>query len=211
MIKRIIPVCVLLITASLLLWGATVIGVDADNRDAYFDNNAEYLEFGNTLYIGNNGTPNNLQGGLEFQITGPVSGDIIDSAVLSVVRSNSGPTTIRVYGADVDNAAVFNAGHTHMAIDHFGAFTTAYVEWTITTAAGYQDSPDVKTVMQQIINRAGFASGNYIGFILDGANATNGEFIGIADYTYGAGSSVAKLTYSYTVASTGGHRTVVVF
>lgn len=105
--------------------------------------------------------------GLRFNnVTIPKSATI-SSAYLTLTASSSYSGSgcyTRIRAENVDNATTF--------IDNSGTFdvrwansTTAVVDWdTIPswTAGSIYNSPEIKTVVQEVINRAGWSSGNSI-------------------------------------------------
>ena len=66
----------------------------------------------------------------------------------------------KIYGIANDNAATFSTP----AKPTTRTLTTAYTSWPRPTGSGIVSS-DVTSVVQEIINRAGFANGNAIGFV----------------------------------------------
>lgn len=85
---------------------------------------------------------------------------------------------VRIKGEKVDNAAIFTS---HSDFDG-RTRTTEYKDWSSIPAwllnTDY-DSPDISNVIQEIINRAGWASGNYLVlFIADnGSNVAAGRYV----------------------------------
>ena len=83
-----------------------------------------------------------------------------------------------------------------------GGLTTATVSWTFGawTAGTWDTSPDISTVIQEIINRAGWSSGN--------ALVVEGRYVTVSSYrqgsTYDSSSTVApKLDITYTAGGGG--------
>lgn len=188
----------LLVAAAIVL--ATTTTINATNRGAYFDSGVEYTPGpGSPIYVGNLGR--DLQGAFQFQVSGPVSGDTVDSCTLSLYVASNGPVTVEVYAGLADNAAVFDSSHTHMADVHFNPSSTGltgtHVSWAITNSTGFQTSPELKTVCQQVISRGGWSSGNYLALILDGASSTNGQYVTFDPYAGGAHDAYLDFTYTH--------------
>ena len=108
--------------------------------------------------------------GLRFLDIEIPQGATITEAYLKVTAKDSGsysstntPVNTRIVAEGADNPGTFadNAG----AFDtRYGTKTTAYVSWQVpafTTNTEYT-SPDIKTVIQEIVDRGGWASGNAI-------------------------------------------------
>jgi len=123
--------------------------------------------FTTTLYplvIGNHAAANNKQNGagLRFQNITIPRGAIIEAAYISPISENNETGTTfrsRIKGEDADNAAAFSTMEDFDGRDR----TTAEVDWdgepAWTKGERYQ-SPDIKTVIQEIIDRPGWSSGN---------------------------------------------------
>lgn len=96
----------------------------------------------------------------------------------------------QVYGNAIDNAT----GHTH-GVGTFSvsgkALTTANTTWLLTDTGSpkWEISPDISAVVQEIVNRAGWVSGNAMGIILK--PGTSGNSLVIA----GAGSGASGNTF----------------
>src|SRR5690606_33711816 len=104
---------------------------------------------------------------------------------------------LEIYGENVDDSANFS--DTADVLDR--ARTTASVAWVADgVGSGYQDAPDVKTVVQEIVNRAGFAGP--ITLLLVG-NADVDKTLQILAYELSGLDSSASLTVNYTEAASG--------
>ncbi len=101
---------------------------------------------------------------VRFQLdVGP--GDTINSAELEFTArwSNSGTAEeARIYCEDADNASAFSATTNNVSSR---TLTTAYVSWqpTVKWKRGHTyASPDISAVIQEVVDRSGWVSGNYI-------------------------------------------------
>ena len=89
-------------------------------------------------------------------------GATIESAYLKVQFQSGSERAFRINGFDVDNQAqpaVSNNGSEGAHSNH----TTANVDWTVTALASGEEvvtSPDIKTIVQEIVDRSGWSSGN---------------------------------------------------
>lgn len=95
-------------------------------------------------------------------------GDTVSSAVVTFTASYNTVTTnckVRLFGNDADTSIAPTSIVTGDALE----LTTAYVDWTsgAWSRLSPYDSPDISTVIQEIIDRAGWAYGNAIGLIFD--------------------------------------------
>lgn len=89
-------------------------------------------------------------------------GTVIQSAYLEVViTASTGSGDMTVVALDTDNASNSPPSTSSSARDNH---TSASVTWSNPLADGtnHVSSPDIKTVIQEIVNRAGWSSGNAI-------------------------------------------------
>ena len=93
-------------------------------------------------------------------------GATIDSAVLTLETSAGGDLdpALDIHGDDADDSASFVATPSIVS----RTFTTASVAVTDPISAGQWTSPDISDVLQEIVDRAGWASGNAMTIILNG-------------------------------------------
>lgn len=125
-------------------------------------------------------------------VTGPVSGAIIATATITVtVQTKSGTPDTTCFGVDVDDAAAFaDPGNLPSAAPRTTASSPG------PTATGVQVI-NVATQVQEIINRAGWASGNNMAFIVvDNTGAGNNDW-NAEDFAE-AGTGEAYLDIAYT-------------
>jgi hypothetical protein len=128
---------------------------------------------------GADGEANILTAGLRFQNITIPHGAVIDSAFI-VVTSHEPKTAedvakLTITAEATDNAATFSMD----ALITARTSTTASVAWTIDEEWGLwtaHQSPDVKAVVQEIIDRSGWETGNAMAFILEGENQGVTEF-----------------------------------
>lgn len=127
-------------------------------------------------------------------VTIPQGASII-SAVLTFVPSiTSGDTTlITIKGEDEDTSEIYSTGanlhHRLLGTDppNFNGPTTAYIDWSATgtwTAGTPVDSPDISTVIQEIVNRPGWASGNDLSVFLYDNDSLGGYLRYIASFDH---------------------------
>lgn len=147
---------------------------------------------------------NNFYGtSLRFQsVTIPQGATIADGTKLTVTatQDNSAtPVNALIYGEDVDDAATFSDLANYKA----RTATSAEVDWD-GIGAWIQnteyDSPEIKTIIQEIVNRSGWVSGNDLVVFLDSKSTTTGARHA---YSYDSTPSKAtKLHIEYTAAPT---------
>lgn len=136
--------------------------------------------------------------GVRFALNVP-QGATITSAYLKITSNGGwggGAGSATVYGHDTDDSSAFNAGLENNLSDR--PLTSANVAWS--TGAAWTNnvvysSPDIKTVLQEIVDRGGWAAGNYLSLLVrgSGAGSTNRP---IYDYeTAPAKAPVLEVTY----------------
>jgi hypothetical protein len=138
---------------------------------------------------------------LRFQTIDIPQGATIDSATLTLKRiSTSGSPTINIYGSDVDNAPAWGSGNRVKDITKTAAFT-------VLDTANATSANDVTAIIQELVDRPGWASGNDISFGFfqpsTGGNwkgysfEKGGADIPTLDITYTAGGGVTAVPVFY--------------
>jgi hypothetical protein len=158
----------------------------------------------NEFYAGHyNATDYKWGSGARFQNVTIPHGATIDSAyfILTCKTSRSGTVcNTEISADDTDNAATFSTKANFES--RYAARTTAQINWDglgAWTAETEYTSPDIKNVIQEVIDRAGWSSGNaLVLFWEDFDNESTGSGLREA-YAYDGGSSKApKLQIIYS-------------
>lgn len=115
--------------------------------------------------------------GVRFQNLGIPQNATINSATLEfeVDSTNTAPTSLTIKGEATGNSTTFTSSADNISTR---SQTTASVSWSSlpNLAADLKlASPDIKTVVQEIVNRSDWASGNAMAFILSGSGTKNVE------------------------------------
>jgi hypothetical protein len=139
--------------------------------------------------------------GMRFHLSVP-QGATIDTAYLTVSYGNrvgvDNTDSMGVYAYDVDTAPVFVNGHTHLLSTHatLGATVVNWQQGTISTQT--VTSPNIASVVQAVVDKVGWASENYIGFVVQmvGATWTANENYSYKDFEDG-GATIPKLKVVY--------------
>lgn len=170
-------------------WSSRII---ADNDDGYYSPNL-WFPSDNFFSVGSQNIA-----GLRFQNVTIPQGAIINSASLQFETpgfGNPGGETTQVYGIAEDNTA-------SMATNPIGRTKTSqFVEWdwsVFTSANTVYTSPDLTAVIQEIINRSGWVSGNALGFLIP-ANDTSGSSQQFISYHWDT-TKAPLLTIDYSVS-----------
>jgi hypothetical protein len=165
------------------------------------------------LYWGTliSGVENKL--GVRFQNVTIPQGSTITSAVIDFVHHYNGDyashTKSRLYGEASDNAATFSNG----SQPKDRSLTTAFANWNSVSGTGFIDTytstsvnaaPDIASIIQEIVNRPGWASGNSLAII--GRDNGSDDDWGWEFYSYNdtPPTHTPKLGIVYTAPAAGG-------
>lgn len=111
--------------------------------------------------------------GVRFRNLTIPQGATITNAYLEFNANNfgtvsSGSPSITVYAQDADNAGVFTTANNNIGSRPTTSQSVVWSPPTWTTNS-VQQTPDLTSLVQAVVNRAGWASGNSMAFILNGA------------------------------------------
>ncbi len=116
--------------------------------------------------------------GVRFNNITIPQGAIITNAYLQFTadENETSNVTLRVRGNDVDNAVTFSSANGDVYTNRVK--TSANVIWTpgnwsVGNSGAAQRTPDISTVVQEIINRGGWTSGNSIALFITSTNGYN--------------------------------------
>lgn len=149
-----------------------------------------------------------------FLNVGIAQGATIDDAKLTLRTSQSsdGGAEIgdldlydfKVDALDVDDSTRPSDGND---VNENATTTSAVVNWPLTSSVSDDadlDTPEIKTVLQEVVNRSGWSSGNDITFRVYNAKTSEGNPMGLSDchlqcWSYDQNTSKAgKLVVTYT-------------
>ena len=136
--------------------------------------------------------------GLRYQLNIP-PGAIIDSAILALYTAWASTADFNIFAHAIDNSENFEDNN-HIISEVFRPRTTAFKEWIGTYAGGaYQDSPDIKDVIQEIIDRPGWTTNNWLTLLLIYTGVLY-KYFAFQDWNYSYSSLyTARLTINYHV------------
>lgn len=179
------------------------VGASADDAHVDGTNDDEYTHTSSSLYMGkSNGDNGSYIAGARFQTVSVPQGATIDYATTSLdgwYDPGGNPQALTVYGEDVDDAATFSSG----SAPHDRTKTSASVAWTGLAgfSLSWNDSPDISSIIQEIVNRGSWASGNDMVLLYDD-NGTQDWFAMEFTAYDGTASLAPKLDITYTEAAT---------
>jgi len=173
---------------------------DHDDCVVYWDGSWQYND--DTIYhpqVGYGGTTyQKIQSGIRFTNINIPRNTTIEEARIELCAFSTDPlpnvaTVLR--GEDIGNASAFTD------YDNFQgrSRTTAYVEWAVPswTKDIQYNSPNIKTILQEIVNRGDWDNGNDIVIFWGSPNATSGTRRAASSYDSDASRS-AILHIEYT-------------
>jgi hypothetical protein len=109
----------------------------------------------------------------------PQGATIVDAYVqFQADQANSEPTSLTIRGEDVDDAATFSDVKYNISSR---PKTSAGVPWspgqwsTVGEAGEAQKTPDISSIIQEIVDREGWASGNSLVIIITGTGLRTAE------------------------------------
>lgn len=147
-----------------------------------------------------NDSVNTYKAALRFQNVTIPKGATITSAKITLYTGSlgaSGSPNLKIQGIAEDNTAAFSTTFGAHGPWSRGGTSSVVTGWTPTAGANTTyDSPDITSVIQEIINRGGWASGNALGlFVLDNGSPAH-ALVGERNYP---GTPSALLTINYSV------------
>ena len=171
-----------------------------------------------TQWVGVGGLPNTkVGGGIRFQNVTIPQGATVVTAYLTFTCGGSDSSTVVnsvIIGEDTDNAAAFSdlANYQSRRGTIVGGandnnITSASVNWNSIPAWTLDteySSPEIKTIIQEIVNRSGWASGNALVLFWDdhAGNSTQSSNTRRRAYSYdGSTTKAPKLHIEYTTVT----------
>lgn len=172
-------------------------------------NNGSMYTTSSDIELVADGSRGNQTIGLRFQNLNIPSGATITQASIqfTVDETNTGSTNLTIKGEDVDNATAFTTSTNNVSNRTKTSATVNWSPsgWNATGQAGQdQATPNLKTIVQEIVDRSGWNAGNNMVFIITGSGERTAEAY------EGSSSNAAQLKVSYTVGNTGGCSQVVI-
>jgi hypothetical protein len=144
--------------------------------------------------------------GLRFALPVP-AGSTIDTAFLRLER-RSGPVTmqdaIQVQVFDSLDVPPFDEGHEHPPDEHDagGLRAGAVRGFMVGSGSGTCVSPDLRELVQHVVDKQGWSAGGFIGFVLAPYTGSFGNPEGwVAFFDFSSGSGQASLDVTYVPPS----------
>lgn len=139
--------------------------------------------------------------GLRFRnILIPQGATITEASIeFEVDESPSGSVSLDIWGEDTDDAEVYKSQHYNISNR---ARTGSKVTWANLPALGVNSkmtTPDLTSLVQEVVDRGGWESGNALAFIIERASGTGRRTMESND---GEPSNAPQLTVKYTASGT---------
>ena len=140
-------------------------------------------------------------GYFRFQNVTVAQGATISSAYLKPYQNSYTGRTLSVKGFDKDNVSAPTAGSDLAASNFTSAGITNFVT---TTGEGQKTSPDIKDIIQEIVDRSGWSSGNSMMFALwIAVSSVSTNILNLRSYDYSSGSEACELVIEYESGPSG--------
>lgn len=187
--------------------GSPVVVVSDTSQDGYETNNTTWSPDGDgskNLYAGTTAGGQDMDIGIIFAALDIPQGATIVSATVSGYGygdSGSNPCKMLIKGFAENHAQTFAAGGSNRPSTR--QKTTASVAWEedFPFSFGTRTSPDIKTVLQEIIDRPGWQRGNNLGLVLENNASAVSTILALQDFA-NTGTNKLTLTVSWTYLST---------
>jgi len=169
--------------------GAGGVDLDGYSDGGWLDVGADSLSDWNSAF--------SYQVGLQFPLNIP-QGSAITSAILEIetLSSSVGNPAVRIYVADEDNVPIFTSGMQGNTLlpDLFDWVNTSVYWYQSIPGANRYDTPDLSALIQSVVARPGWKSGNYICIMIDFAYAASvNSYLQIIGSAYGNQADLAQL------------------
>lgn len=171
---------------------------DASGRGAYPNATVIFLDFFDD-YIGNTSGTSCWRADRFLNVGIPKGSTIVSAKITfySNVALSGIVCNLRIYGEASDNASTFSTVANYNA----RVRTTAYVNWSAIPAWGagvWYDSPNISTIIQEIINRSGWVSGNALVIYTDDNGSSWSAYREPALWDLSPNGKGCKLTITWT-------------
>ncbi len=172
------------------------VNAGSDDAEQQQSGGSMYLTSSDLELVYDTATTGNQYVGMRFNNVNVPKGKTITNAYIqfTVDEANSGTTNLTVKGQAADNPGTFTTSAYNISSR---ATTTASVAWspvawnTVGAAGADQRTPDLKSIVQEIVNRTGWAQNNSMVFIVTGTGERTA-----AAYEVGA-TKAPKLVVTY--------------
>jgi len=188
------------------------IDVSAGSDDGFcYESGSCYLTSGN-IRLGYRDGYGNCHAGFRFLNIVIPQGATIDSAYFTYFAydDSSLSTSVKIWAEASDDGATFaTSGGNSPEGKTAGAVSVA---WTLPNqvAASSYTSPDIKTVIQEVVNRVGWSSGNALVILVRNNSSSNNRNASSYEWKDPDGVESASISIDYTVSGGGSTRRIII-
>ncbi len=151
----------------------------------------------NHIILWNGGAGAEYSGAWRFLNVTVPQGSTINTASLDIYAQRSATITVTFQGEDVDNASAW--GNSSANDSRTMTKTTASNAYTFSSGTGTK-SIDLKTIVQEVVNRSGWSSGNAMRVGTTDLPASNYQYLD--DYSKSGATQIGQLNIDYTEVGT---------
>lgn len=160
---------------------------------------------GNTLSIPQEGSTDQLVG-LRFQNLTIPQGAVITSAQIQFTANNnqtSSTVNVTVRGQAADNPGTFTTGNNNLGGRSTTSSSVAWSNipgWSSNEVGSDTTTPNLSSIVQEIVNRAGWASGNSMVFVLSENSGNTSQRDAFSFDNSSANAATLTVTYGYPIS-----------
>ena len=151
--------------------------IDADADDAYWYNSTYYTDAWASLGSATNGS---IQAGFVFNgLAVPQGATITTAKITFTAHATISTTTVNLRIQAENQASTDSFDNSSDFTTRLADLTTAYVDWDNVgtwTATNAYDSPEIKTVVQEVVDLVGWSSGNNITIFVNDNSGTGNAY-----------------------------------
>lgn len=177
---------------------ALSLGANANDSEENIANGAIDLWSSDLELTYDNPNSRNQIVALRYESTSIPAGSTIDNAYITFAadETSSGSTSITFWAEDIDNSNALTTTAYNLSSR---TKTSTSVDWNNipawNTVGQTHDSPELKTVIQEVVDRSGWISGNTLTILIEGSGSRTAE-------SYGGNAALAPVLHiTYTAAA----------
>lgn len=172
--------------------------IAASSDDGYSRSDSVFSDNANFVLFGRGGGGVTFDAWFRFQgVAIPLKAKIISATIEFIADGNYGNTAcvMKIHANDEDDAAAPVSRASHAGKSR----TTAYADWTVTawTSGQTYTSPEIRALIQEVVDRGGWVSGNDLMILLDDNGSSANALRQAESYDDTPGdSAVLRVEYS---------------
>lgn len=137
--------------------------------------------------------PDTMTAGVRFELTIPAGATILSASLRLYIDAFNDDIDVTIYAQGALDPDAFVKEYFNLSSR---VLTTANVEWqSLGAGAGWEYSPNISSVVQEIVDQRGWSSGNHLVLILVPTSDPN-AYVFTAD-AFDSGNNPPELTVTY--------------